>query len=389
MAATTIAKTKISQLATLSAATATTVIPVSNGSGIITTYKITPDNLIKDTASLAAKANLSGGNTISGPQDFTGSVNVGLGLYAKADLKVDGDIILNKEEQIKFTDNTEFPMSKMYHLSNVTSDIQAQFTSASQATALKAPIASPTFTGTATIPSANVTTLAVSGSASVPNGTASGHAVNKGQLDLKANLAGGNSFTGNQSFSAGVDIAGILDVSNNILCSSNIEANSASITQELSLSNGATILYNTNPIPGEKLLYIKNVTFDVQAQLNAKAGLDSPDFDGTPTAITPSVGDNSNRIATTSFVNTAISIANDNYIIAAAAELDVDFPDPTAEPMPGKYAYNVNSQNLYFSNGDGYILAEKHLNKLYFFMTENTGSMRGKFYLWNGIDFVN
>ena len=384
----TIAKTKISMLPLITAAEPTTVVPVSTGSPLVT-RKISPNDLVKDTAALAAKVNLTGGNTISGPQEFTGAVNVALGLYAKSDLKVDGDIILSKAEQIKFTDNTEFSMSKIFHLNDVTSDIQAQFTSASQATALKAPIASPTFTGTATIPSVNVTTLAVSGSASVPNGTVSGHAVNKGQLDLKANLAGGNSFTGNQSFSAGVDIAGILDVSNSILCSSNIEANSASITQELSLSDGATILYNTNPIAGEKLLHIKNVTFDVQAQLNAKAGLDSPDFDGTPTAITPSVGDNSNRIATTSFVNTAISIANDNYIIAATAELDVNFPDPTAEPMPGKYAYNVNSQNLYFSNGDGYILAEKHLNKLYFFMTENTGSMRGKFYLWNGIDFVN
>lgn len=385
----TVAKTKISQLASLSAATATTVIPVSDGTGIITTYKITPDNLIKDTPSLAAKANLAGGNTISGSQDFTGAVNVGLALYAKADMRVDGDIILNKAEQIKFTDGSEFSMSKLYYLNGVTSDIQSQFTGLSQAIALKSNIANPTFTGTVTIPTANVTALTVSSSASIPNGTASNHAVNLGQLNTKANLSGGNTFTGNQVFSDGVDIVGTIDVVGGVISQSYVSANNVDIIQELSMSDGATILYNTNPIPGEKLLNIKNTTYDVQAQLNAKAGIDSPDFEGYPTSTTPAIGDNSNRIATTSFVNTAISIANDNYIIAATAELDVDLPDPTIDPMPGKYAYNVNSQNLYFSNGDAYILAEKYLNKLYFFMTENTGSMRGKFYLWNGIDFVN
>ena len=381
----TIAKTKISMLPLITAAEPTTVVPVSTGSPLVT-KKISPNDLVKDTAALAAKVNLAGGNTISGSQEFTGAVNVALGLYAKSDLKVDGDIILNKEEQIKFTDNTEFPMSNMYYLSNVTSDIQAQFTSASQATALKAPIASPTFTGTVTIPSTNVTTLAVSGSASVPNGTSSGHAVNKGQLDLKANLAGGNSFTGNQSFSAGVDIAGILDVSNNILCSSNIEANSASITQELSLSDGATILYNTNPIPGEKLLYIKNVTFDVQAQLSAKAGLDSPDFDGTPTAITPATTDNSTRLATTEFVDKKIDAKLDR--VYAVDDGINPIPAATAPGMNGRLLYDSVVKKLYRSNGADWVQIIPDTTVVYLFVSADCYDFKNKIYIWDGSEMV-
>lgn len=382
----TVAKTKISQLAALSSATATTVIPVSNGTGTITTYKITPDDLIKDTPSLAAKANLAGGNTISGSQDFTGAVNVGLSLYAKADMRVDGDIILNKAEQIKFTDNSEFSMSKLYHLNDVTSDIQSQFTGLSQTIALKSNIANPTFTGTVTIPTANVTALTVSSSASIPNGTATSHAVNLGQLNTKANLSGGNTFAGNQVFSGGVDIVGTIDVVGGVISQSYVSANNVDIIQELSMSDGATILYNTNPIAGEKLLHIKNVTFDIQAQLNAKAGLDSPDFDGTPTAITPATTDNSTRIATTQFVDRKIDAKLDR--VYAVDDGINPVPAATAPGMNGRLLYDSVVSKLYRSNGADWVQIIPDTSVVYLFVSADCHDFKNKIYIWDGSTMV-
>lgn len=382
----TIAKTKISELATLSAATATTVIPVSNGLGTITTYKITPDNLIKDTASLAAKANLAGGNTISGPQEFTGTVNVGLALYAKADIRVDGDLILNKAEQIKFTDDSEFSMSKLYYLNDVTSDIQGQFTGLSGAIALKANSSSPTFTGTVTMPTASVTTLSVSGTATVPSGSASGHAVNKGQLDLKADKSGGNTFTGNQAFSSNVDVTGTLDVIGGVISQSYVSANSVDIIQELSMSDGATILYNTNPIPGEKLLNIKNTTSDVQAQLNAKAGIDSPAFYGTPTATTPATIDNSTRLATTEFVDKKIDAKLDRVYVVDDGINPVT--SATAPGMNGRLLYNSVVKKLYRSNGADWVQIIPDTTVIYLFVSADCRDFKNKIYIWNGSEMV-
>ena len=48
--------------------------------------------------------------------------------------------------------------------------------------------------------------------------------------------------------------------------------------------------------------HLSGIQSNVQTQLNAKAPLASPQFTGTPTAPTPTAGDNSTQIATTAFV---------------------------------------------------------------------------------------
>ena len=219
----TIAKTKISQLATLPAATATTVIPVSDGTGTITTYKITPDNLIKDTAAIAAKADKIGNNVFIGDQSVTGTVYITGSLASTGDVAFSGDLGLVKGRAIEFTDETSMPISKLYFLNNVTSDVQTQLNSkvdtATHGLALsfKANTASPSLTGTTTATAINVTNLTmfdgiVSGSISVPEGTLAQHAVRKSQLDLKANLTGNNVFEGDQVFDDNVEIKGSLTV---------------------------------------------------------------------------------------------------------------------------------------------------------------------------------
>lgn len=59
-----------------------------------------------------------------------------------------------------------------------------------------------------------------------------------------------------------------------------------------------------------ELSYAKGVTSALQTQLNAKASLASPTFTGSPTAPTPTAGDNDTSIATTAFVTGAIATAD-------------------------------------------------------------------------------
>tara|TARA_R110002020_G_scaffold105974_2_gene246949 strand:- start:1119 stop:1916 length:798 start_codon:yes stop_codon:yes gene_type:complete len=59
-----------------------------------------------------------------------------------------------------------------------------------------------------------------------------------------------------------------------------------------------------------QLNYLTSLSSDVQAQLNLKAPLASPTFTGNPVAPTQSAGNNSTRIATTSYVDSAISLEN-------------------------------------------------------------------------------
>ena len=57
-------------------------------------------------------------------------------------------------------------------------------------------------------------------------------------------------------------------------------------------------------------LKLNRTLYTVNADLNTKASVDSPALEGTPTAPTPSVGDNSNKLATTAFVANAAGSGN-------------------------------------------------------------------------------
>jgi len=63
---------------------------------------------------------------------------------------------------------------------------------------------------------------------------------------------------------------------------------------------------------------LSGVTSNVQNQLNAKAPLASPTFTGTPAAPTANAGTSTTQIATTAFVQTAVS----NLISSAPSALD-------------------------------------------------------------------
>lgn len=382
----TIAKVRISQLPESTSVTANAVVPVSDGFGSTTTYKITPNDLIKDTDILASKANLSGGNEISGPQDFLGAVSITGLLRAKSDVMVDGDMILNKSEQIQFTDGSEFPVSNLYFLNDVTHDIQAQFSYVISSIALKAPLASPSFTGTATIPTANIASLSVSSSASVPAGTSPGHAVNKSQLDLKSNISGGNAFEGDQSINGNLSVSGMLIVDEDISSTHSITTSAISINNSLELQEGSSILYDSNPIQSEKLLYIKNLASDAQAQLGSKANVESPNFTGNPTASTQPVTDNSTRLATTSFVDKKIDSKLERvYVVDDGIN---PIPAASAPGMDGKLLYESTSKKLRRSDGIDWIEIIPDTTIVYLFVSEDCHDFKNKIYIWDGSKMI-
>lgn len=250
---TTIPKTRISELTLITEADSTTVIPVSTGTPI-STKKIRPNDLIKGTAALASKANLSGGNEFTNNQFIDGALTVSEALYAQSDMKLDGSFILDKEQDIEYTDETSMRIGKLYHLNDVTGDIQAQLNSKASTSELsaglstKANVASPSFTGTVNATNISFIDGIAFASMSVPSGTLAQHAVNKSQLDLKANLNMGNSFEGNQVFDDDVEIQGALSVFGNVSLGS---------------------------ISNTEIQALDGVESNIQGQLDSKAGLNS------------------------------------------------------------------------------------------------------------------
>jgi hypothetical protein len=136
-----------------------------------------------------------------------------------------------------------------------TLSVRANFTSAKNeiealqaVDALKAPLASPSFTGTATIPTAVVTSLSLNGVTI----TATGAELNT--------LAGVTSTTAELNILAGV----------------------TATTTELNKLAGVTA-------STAELNYVEGVTSDIQTQLNLKATAASPTFTGTTTIATADI----------------------------------------------------------------------------------------------------
>ncbi|ANV88505.1 hypothetical protein [Picosynechococcus sp. PCC 7117] len=102
---------------------------------------------------------------------------------------------------------------------------------------------------------------------------------------------------------------GYLDgVTSGIQTQINSKANSASPT-----FTGTVTLPSTTSIglvSSTELGYLDGVTSSLQTQLNSKANLASPSLTGTPTAPTATAGTNTTQLSTTAFVQTAISNLN-------------------------------------------------------------------------------
>jgi hypothetical protein len=66
-------------------------------------------------------------------------------------------------------------------------------------------------------------------------------------------------------------------------------------------------------VTNTEISYLDGVTSAIQTQINSKASLDSPSLSGTPTAPTASTGTSTTQIATTAFVQAAVSSGGGAY----------------------------------------------------------------------------
>lgn len=135
-----------------------------------------------------------------------------------------------------------------------------------------APLASPTFTGTVTLPSTTSIGTVSATEIGYLDGVTSGL---QGQLDTKLAIS--------TAASTYAPIA------------------SPTFTGTVVLPATTSI----GPVTDVELGYLDGVTSSVQTQIDGKAALASPAFTGTPTAPTASTGTNTTQIATTAFVQQA------------------------------------------------------------------------------------
>jgi len=120
---------------------------------------------------------------------------------------------------------------------------------------------------------------------------------------ITANLVG--DVTGN------ADTATTLETARNIAGvsfdgSSNIDIATTNLTNVTATAAEVNVLDGITATTTE-LNYLSGAASNVQAQLNDKAPLASPDLTGTPTAPTAAAGTNSNVLATTAYVDGAVS----------------------------------------------------------------------------------
>ena len=202
---------------------------------------------LSDTSDIVLK---SGAQTLGGAKTFT------------------GDVTLPVNTSIGIVTSTEIG-----YLDNVTSAIQTQLDA-------KAPLASPTFTGTVTLPSGTVT------SAMILDGTI-----------LVGDLADG-----------AVTSAKILD---GTIVDADINANAAIDWTKLGISS---------TVSSTEIGYVDGVTSAIQTQLDAKAALASPTFTGTVNAAALTLsGDLTVNGTTTTINSTTMSVDDKNIVLGDVA----------------------------------------------------------------------
>ena len=104
---------------------------------------------------------------------------------------------------------------------------------------------------------------------------------------------------------SGTDIT--VDSSGNVSIKNNSHEHTVSNISDLTATASELNVLDGITASTTELNYVDGVTSNIQTQLNAKAPLASPTLTGTPKAPTASAGTNTTQIATTAFVQTAVS----------------------------------------------------------------------------------
>ena len=222
---------------------------------------------IADASDIVLK---SGAQTLGGAKTFT------------------GDVTLPVNTSIGLVTSTEIG-----YLDNVTSAIQTQLDA-------KAALASPTFTGTVTLPSGTVT------SAMIFDGTIATADIADSAI-TSAKIADGTIVVGDLADGA-VTSAKILD---GTIVNGDIDASAAIDWTKLGISS---------TVSSTEIGYVDGVTSAIQTQLDAKAALASPAFTGTVTAAALTLSGNLIVNGTTTTINsTELSVDDKNIVLGDVA----------------------------------------------------------------------
>lgn len=332
-----------------------------------------------------SKANLVGGNVFTGNQNISGTIYAGDTIRTNNDFAIrkdkyisvlDGNgvvsfafltdnfkyfngITSNIQSQIdakasiaspSFSGNMSFstvagnfvcnsintPYAKLQYLNSVTSDINTSLSdkvSSSQlANALlsKANVSGQLFTGLVAGPAASFDIISANSSISVPNATRSDQAVNLGQLNGRALLNGGNSFTGNQHFGGAITAVNTSWFQNGVRVDGSFLLNK---DQNIEFSDATSMSMS-------KLFMLKDVTSDIQAQLNGKLSANSDSITTSHLTVYSSL---SVPVISTSVIDTTgvLSIQN-------SAEIDMQASSSIVVQDPNVLSgyFTVPSRNL-------------------------------------------
>ena len=121
-----------------------------------------------------------------------------------------------------------------------------------------------------------------------------------GTTAITPNLTAGSWKVGGVAVTSTAAELNILDGVTSTAAELNLLDGVTSTTAELNLLDGVT---STTA----ELNYVDGVTSNVQTQIDTKANIASPSFTGTPTAPTASSGTNTTQVATTAFVEAAVT----------------------------------------------------------------------------------
>lgn len=141
---------------------------------------------------------------------------------------------------------------------------------------------------------------------------------NKRQTDTATAISNANSAAENANNKAN-DLQNKLDSHHFVLTEDkDVAGGVAGLDSNGKIPNNEVPIVSDLIVSAEELNYVDGVTGNIQNQLNAKANIANPTFTGTPKAPTAAAGTNSTQIATTAFVQTAVSsgiAASDAMII--------------------------------------------------------------------------
>jgi hypothetical protein len=186
-------------------------------------------------------------------------------------------------------------------------------TTVTNSLALKAPLASPTFTGTVTLPNNTVTNAMLAGSIANDKLANSSITINNFPISLGGAAAFGTDNIGEGTTNLYFTNERAQDAIGNSV-GSGLSYNDT--TGAISVDT-AIIQARVADISDTEIGYLNGVTSGIQAQIDSKlssttasstyAPINSPTLTGTPLAPTATAGTNTTQIATTQFVKTEIS----------------------------------------------------------------------------------